>query len=251
MSGGMIVDCNVLFGFWPLRRLESDLASVKSETSSHGIAKSLVCSMRGIFTDFTEGNQETLRVCASDPSLEPVATLNPRRWIGLKEEIERCLDQGVKVFRFFPEYQNWPYRFLPFDRTLELLAGSGALVICPIRVGGHQNSGVLTEFAERIRGLDLRFLITGVHYWTLAEAIAVTQANENIFLETHLLNSPDAYEILVEEVGAKRLMYGSASPFHHINSSLLPLRQSTIKVHDQDLILQGNIARELGWDSCK
>jgi predicted TIM-barrel fold metal-dependent hydrolase len=246
----VIVDSNTLFGFWPRRKLKADLESVKAEAASHGIAKSCVCSIRGIFTDHTEGNEETLQACAADPSLVPVVTLNPHRWLDLEKEIEIRLTQGVQMFRFFPEYQHWPYAFMPFYRVLSLLEGSGSIVVCPARVGGHQTNGVMTQLATLAGKYDLKFLITGIYYGNMAEAIAVAQSEERIFLETHLLNSPDGFEILVEEVGAERLMYGSLSPLHNINTSLFPLLQANIGAEDRDKILYGNIARELGWERC-
>ena len=248
----MIVDCNTFFGFWPRRQLMSDLESVRAEASTHGIGKLLVCSFRGILDDHTEGNDETLKACQLYPELEPVATLNPHRWLGVEEEIDRLLAQGVKVFRLFPEIQHWPYRFMPFYRILEMLEDkSDVIVICPARVGGHQNNGVMTDIAELANEYDLTFVISGVFYGNLAEAIAVTQSEENILLETHLLNSPDGFEVLVEEVGADRIVYGSKSPLHHVNSSLLPLINASISDDDREKILSGNISRELGWSGCK
>ena len=247
----MIVDCNTLFGFWPRRKLKSDLDSVKAEAASHGITKSCICSIRGIFADHTDGNDETLKVCKSDPSLEPVATLNPHRWLDLNSEIDMRLAQGVRMFRFFPEYQHWPYRFMPFYRILSMLEGSGVMVVCPARVGGHQNNGVMTQIAALAGENDLKFLITGVYYGNLAEAIAVAQSEERIFLETHLVNSPDGFEVLVKEVGAERLIYGSQSPLHHVNTSLFPLLHAAINDEDKEKILHANISRELGWTECK
>lgn len=247
----VIVDANALFGFWPRRMLKSDLDSVQAEATSHGITRSLICSFRGIFDDHTLGNEETLRACQSNLSLEPVATINPHRWLDMEGEIDLRLAQGVQVFRFFPDYQNWPYRFMPFYRILDMLQGSGAMVICPARVGAHQTSGVMTEIAGLACQYDLRFLITGVYYGNLAEAIVVCQSEENIFLETHLLNSPDGFEVLVEEVGVERLIYGSQSPLHHINTSMLPVRNSSLREEDKEKILWGNISRELGWLQCE
>ena len=247
----MIVDCNTLFGFWPRRRLNSDLSSVRAEAAAHGITKSCACSIRGIFADHTDGNEETLKLCTSYPSLEPVATLNPHRWFDLDREIDMLLAQGVQMFRFFPEYQHWSYRFMPFYRILSMLEGSGAMVVCPARVGGHQNTGVITEIAALAGQYDLKFLITGVYYGNLAEAIAVAQSEKRILLETHLVNSPDGFQVLLGEIGAERLIYGSQSPLHHINTSLLPLLHSSIKDEDKEKILHGNIERELGWTECK
>ena len=150
---------------------------------------------------------------------------------------------------FFPEYQHWPYRFEPFYRILERLDGSGAMIICPARVGGHQNSGVITDIAWLASQYNVRFLITGIYYGNLAEAIAAAQRRENIFFETHLLNSPDGFEVMVEQVGSKRLLYGSSSPLHSVNSSLLPLINASIQQDERDDILYGNIQRELGWNN--
>ncbi|HBG00738.1 MAG TPA: hypothetical protein DDW87_04075 [Firmicutes bacterium] len=247
----MIVDCNALFGFWPRRMLNADLESVREEAVSHGITTSLVCSIRGIFDSHTEGNDETIKECESDPALQPVGTLNPHRLLDLDGEIDRRLAQGIRMFRFFPEYQHWPYRFTPFYRILDRLDRSGAIIVCPARVGGHQNSGVITDIAWLASRYDLRFLITGVFYGNLAEAITAAQSEKNLFLETHLLNSPDGFEVLVEQVGAKRLIYGSAFPLHPINSSLLPLMYASLKEGDRKDILYGNIARELGWNQCE
>lgn len=242
----MIIDCNAFYGFWPRGSVAADIDTVRAMAAAHGIDKSLICSFRGVFADFVQGNAETLEICQKDSNLVPVATINPHRWIGVEDEIDRLLREGVKVFRFFPEYQHWPYKFMPFYRILERLEGTGSLIMLPARVGGHQNNGVMTEIGELASNYDLTFAITGVFYGNLAEAIAVAQSEPNILLETHLLNSPDGFEVLVEEVGAKRLIYGSKAPLHPINASLLPLMHGAIEVSDREKILSGNIQRMLG-----
>ncbi len=237
----MIIDCNALYGFWPRGRVAADIDTVRELARAHGIDKSLICSLRGVFDDFVRGNAETLAVCQKHSDLIPVATINPHRWLGVEDEIDNLLSDGVKVFRFFPEYQHWPYRFMPFYRILERLEGTGSLVMVPARVGGHQNNGVMTDIADLASNYDLTFVITGVFYGNLAEAIAVAQSKPNIMLETHLLNSPDGFEVLVEEVGPERLIYGSKTPLHPINASLLPLVYGQIEDSDKEKILSRNI----------
>ncbi|NLY29538.1 MAG: amidohydrolase family protein [Firmicutes bacterium] len=243
----MIIDCNSFFGFWPHRQLTSNLASVRENAASHGITNLVICSLRGIFDDFVKGNDETLKACAAHPELIPAATINPHRWLGVDEEVDRLCSKGVKVFRFFPEYQHWPYRFQPFYSILERLEKENAIAICPARVGGHQNNGVITELGELASRYDMTFIITGVYYGNLAEAIAVAKSCESILLETHLLNSPDGYEVLVSELGSHRIVYGSKSPLHPVSSSLLPLMKAGIGEEDRERILGGNIAKQLGW----
>jgi len=242
-----IIDANVCFGFWPQRRLQSDLEQVKKLAAEHRISRMLVCSIRGIFADFTEGNRETLSACWQDPNLIPVATVNPLRYFGVADEIETMFASGVKAFRFFPQEQHWPYEFAPFHRVLQQLDAHGALVILPARVGGHQNYGVLTALARLAERYDkLKFLITGIFYGNLAEVLVVGEDYPNLYFETHLLNSPDGIEVCTAELGADRLVYGSQTPFHYIASSLPLVLAAQISDEAKAQILSKNILRLLG-----
>ena len=242
-----IFDANVFFGFWSQRRLQADLSSIKDVTAKHGVTRMLLCSLRGIFADFSSGNKETIEVCRKEANMIPVATLNPHRYLGASAEIDAMLASGVRAFRFFPEYQHWPYNFAPFHRILQQLNGTGSLVIIPARVGGHHNNGVITEIADLAgRYNRINFLITGIYYGNLAEAIVVGQDSANIYFETHLVNSPDGIEVCTAEIGAERLVYGSQTPFNYITSSLSMVTGATISEADQEQILSKNIMRILG-----
>lgn len=242
-----IIDANVLFGFWPQRRLQSDLERIKTLTAQHRITQMLICSMGGIFGDFAEGNRETLFACQQGSNLFPVATVNPHRYFGVSVEIEMMLASGVQAFRFFPEEQHWPYEFAPFHRILRQLNDFGALVILPARVGGHQNNGVLTAIAELAKRYSkLKILITGIFYGNLAEAIVVGQDYPHLYYETHLLNSPDGIEVCTAELGAERLIYGSQTPFNYISSSLPLVLAARISDEAKEKILCKNVMRLLG-----
>ena len=219
-----ILDSNVLFGFWPKRKIFSDLNFVKELANKHGISKMMITSMRGIFYDYELGNNETYEVCNIDKEMIPVMTINPCRFLGIVNEITKWQKLGINIFRFFPEYQNWPYSFAPFHKILKLLEPSHPVIILPARVGGHGKNGVISEIgtlAERYSSTV--FLITGTYYGNLAEAITVTQENSNVMLETHLVNSPDGIRILAENVGEDRLVFGLEMPINYASSALLPI----------------------------
>jgi predicted TIM-barrel fold metal-dependent hydrolase len=240
-----IFDANVLYGFWPQRKLDSSLDAVKELAFKHGVKKMLITSMRGIMDDFFVGNEETLDICKHNSNLLPVATINPHRFLGTEAAIEKYLNEGVKVFRFFPNYQHWPYNFAPFHRILKLLSDKGKIVILPSRVGGHHSNGIITEIAALADTYSLNFIITGMYYGNLSEALTVAQEHPNVFLETHLLNSPDGLEIVCDNLKVENVIYGSETPFNYINSSLLPVLNAKISQENKEKILYQNIARLL------
>lgn len=242
-----IFDCNAFFGFWPRREIKADLETIKNLASSHGIKKLLLSSFRGIVDDFTLGNRETIEACRVNPYMFPVATINPHRFLGLNQELAELEKEGVKVFRFFPDYQHWPYRFAPFNRVLRSL-NSGSLIILPARIGEHHNNGVISEIGELAGEFGFNFIITGVYYGDLAEAIVVAQEHTNVFIETSLVNSPDGIEILTEHLGAEKLVYGSQMPLNYVSASLYPIMNARISDKDKERILCKNIIGLLGGE---
>ncbi|MFQ6099388.1 MAG: hypothetical protein ACE5O2_16770, partial [Armatimonadota bacterium] len=127
-----IVDVLTTFGACPGRRADWSLDSLLSILDRHGVGKALSLSLKGVAYDFSEGNDETLQVSRRHPVIEPVATIDPRRHFGCVEEVSRRVEQGFRVFRFFPTEQGWPINFLPFRRLLERLAEHDVRLILPI-----------------------------------------------------------------------------------------------------------------------
>lgn len=246
-----IFDCNALFGFWPKRKLAADIDSVRELARDHGITGMMLASIRGIFDDFELGNEETYEICRNEPNLIPVMTLNPCRYLGVEAEIGKWRERGLRIFRFFPDFQNWPYSYAPFQRILRHLASqntaeSQSLIILPARVGGHGKHGVISEIGL-IAGVypKLRFLITGAYYGNLAEAIVAAQDHPNLMLETHLVNSPEGIRVLVEHVGADRVVFGTEMPLNYPGAALGAVTGADLTEECRTAILAGNARRIL------
>lgn len=249
VSGCEVFDANVLFGLWPRWRLDATPETVARLAARYGIARQLVCSMRGIFHDFVESNDETLRVCRDHEHWVPSAALNPVQLLDALSEVDRMVRRGVRVFRFFPEFQGWDYRLRPFRRVLAHLAEVGAIAMTTARVGPHLHSGVISELAEVLEATGVRCILTGVYYGNFAEALDIARSVPNLYIETHLFNGPDSFEIAAEQLGADRLLYGSYSPVHYIGSSLLPFVHSNLDSAARAAIASGNLVRLLGWSN--
>ena len=163
-----------------------------------------------MFYDFLEGNQETLAIAQAHPQLIPVGTVNPCRWLGCIDEAQRLIDHGVRLFRFFPQYQEWNISQAPFRKLLrEVLAASDVALMIPAEMG-------FTAIGDMAATIKNPVIVESFRYSSLAEAIVVMQEVPNVFIETHLINSPNWVELLKAEVGVDRIVFGSNAPLSYI-----------------------------------
>lgn len=234
-----IVDSNTLFGFWPKRKADISLDRLLRLIDENGISRACTLSAEGIFYDFIAGNTQTLDACRRHPQLIPVATVNPNRWLGCLEEAQRLLDTGVRLFRFFPQYQEWHISEAPFRKLLDdVLAPGGAVLMLPA-VMGISNIGSLA------RTVDNAIIIEGFRYDKLAEAIVIMDEIGNVYMETHIINSPNFVELLKSEVGVDRLVFGSYAPLTYMGAALAPIQKADVSEADKTRILGNNLLRIL------
>jgi len=230
-----IVDSNTLFGFWPKRKADISLDTLLRLMDEKGISKACTLSAEGIFYDFISGNSQTLAACRQYPQLVPVATVNPCRWLGCLGEARGLLDEGIRFFRFFPQYQEWHISQAPFRKLLEdVLAPGDAVLMLPAELG-------ITAIGEMAKKVDNTIIIDGFRYDRLAEAIVVMNETSNVYIETHLINSPNFVELLKSEVGVERLIFGSYAPLAYLGAALAPIQQADVPEQDKAKILGHNL----------
>ena len=230
-------DVNAAFGFDPKGRVDARLEKVLDLAGRANVRRLCVCSLKGAFYDYELGNIETLRICHGDGRLIPTATIDPRRYPGGRREVRSLKEQGFRVLRLFPEHQNWPYRYAPFYRILDELAEYPMVLLLPAR-----GLGSLTELSHLIPA-DAPFptIVLGVNYWLISEALAVLPERPNLYLDTSLLDSPDAYELLVDEIGPERLLFGSGLPFTGPGAPALALERAQIPDRAKEAIARLNL----------
>jgi len=105
--------------------------------------------------------------------------------------------------------------------------------------------GSITELAKATEGFEIPVVIAGVNYNQFSEALAVMRKQGNFYITTSLLDTPDAYEVFVREVGAERLIFGSRSPVHYFSSSFLALERTEVREDERRLILGKNMEKLL------
>ena len=240
MTSAAMIDVNTVFGFWPGRKADIALPTLLRLLREARIARAFTLSARGIFYDFVGGNRETREACESHPELLPAATVNPCRWIDCLEEARRMVDRGIRLFRFFPQHQEWHIGQAHFGKLLDdVFANSDAALMIPASEG-------VTAIGDLARRLNNPVIIQAIRYDRLAEAIVVMDQSPNVYLETHLVNSPDFVELLSAEVGEGRLLFGSNAPLAYVGAALAPIQLADVSDDRKELILGGTAARLLG-----
>jgi len=238
--GYEVVDANTLFGFYSKRKVDSSKEALVQELKRHGVKKALTLSMKGIYYDHVLGNAETLQTCAGEAMLLPVATVDPRKYYGGKNELRSLVETGFKAFRLFPDLQGWPLDYAPFLKFLE-----EAREACKPLLFPAYTAGFITKAAKLTENHGFPVVFTSVGYWTISEAIAAMREAAHVYVETHLLDSPDAIEVLTREVGAERLIFGSNMPLSYFSVAYLPIVNAEVSEEAKAMILGGNLLKLL------
>ncbi len=237
-----IIDCNTVVGFWTRRQVDTSVDALLKVMERYGVARALCVSTTAIFYDYRQGNEETLSIARqTNFRLFPVATVDPREYVGCFNEIELRARQGWRLFRFFPDLQGWSVKYAPFRDIVQLL---GDLKL-PFMISAHA-PGIATEVAELVSEVQAPVILTAVNYNNLSELISVMKHVKHIYIETHKLFSVGAYEILKEHVGVERIVFGSFAPVQYFASSYLPLIHSSLTDDEKRKILCENIRLMLG-----
>lgn len=236
-----MIDAHTMFGFWPPRRADISPETLVRLVRQHEISAALTLSTTGIFADFVQGNEETVGICKkANKVLLPVGTVDPRRYVGTLEEIDQRVQQGVKFWRLFPEYQDWPLESRPVTSIMRRLADRD----CTLMIDASR-PGEPSRVADRTAPTGLTTILLGVTGGQLGELIALLDEAPHIWLETRRLADPQVLRAMGQRFGVERLVFGTASPLQYVSSALLPLQASGLSEDQQKLVLGGNIARRL------
>lgn len=237
----MLIDANTCFGLSATSQLDYSLETLLGLLDRHGVDRALTHSLRGVDYDFVSGNEETLQASRQHPQLIPVATIDPRRHLGCREEVRRCAEAGFAAFRFFPDKQGWPIIFQPFLDLCELIAQAGLPVILPAGGNGQQ-----TLIAERLALLGLRVLLIGAGYSTNAETAAVLARYAGFYTESHVYDTPGTLETVGEFGGYDRLVFGSGLPDRNFGAARQMGLAADFTERRRSDFFAGNVLRFLG-----
>jgi predicted TIM-barrel fold metal-dependent hydrolase len=233
-----VIDAGTLFGIRSSSDLDLSSEALLCLMSQHGVSEALTCSLQAIQYDATAGNDQTLALCQTHPQLYPVAVVDPRQWPDCLAEVERCAGLGFVAFRLLREFQGWAIATQSVKHLLRAIARTELPVTVHVPAAGDA-----TALLEAVGSLDLDVVLAGVGYSTLAEALAVLVDEPRMSIEAHRLTCPGQVELMVEQVGAAGLVFGSWAPLHAQRPSMDMVLGAKIDDREKAAILGGNARR--------
>jgi predicted TIM-barrel fold metal-dependent hydrolase len=233
----MIIDADTLVGRWSRRPADASLERLLALMAAHGVDRACVCSTRGVDYSYQEGNTETAAIARAHPQLIPVATVDPRQLLDCAPEIRRRATEGFRLFRLLPEYQGWSPDSPSARRVLRLIEDAGAILIL---------GGTLPATLSAVCGLRIPVILTGVHFYQIADLLAMVDELPHVYLTTRFLMGPGALETAVSALGVERLLFGSHAALSYMAPSLRVIQAAELTPEQRSDVLGGNLQRLLG-----
>ncbi len=186
--------------------------------------------------DVRRGNDSAIDLAEKDHRFVPVAVLDPRHVNGGSKEIERCAAYGVRLFRLFPDEHGYPWRYEPLQQIWRTLEQTQTIAL----ITGTK-FGQVTEFIDAVERYRFKRILVGCHYFYFTEFLSLLVRDPWSLMMAVAINYPNAYETLVQEIGAERVCFGSNAPIYAIGASLGVLNNAEISEEDRGRVLSGTL----------
>jgi predicted TIM-barrel fold metal-dependent hydrolase len=243
----MIIDVNVLIGFDRLENIQMDPDSLLQKMDSLKIDKAIICCNECMYFDFQEGNNRTYEAVKKYPDrFIGFFSLNTNRYIDVLEEVDRAINKlGMVGFRmFFTEVtfgRGWSsgLHSLMLAKVMEKIS----IYNFPVFIEAGYSFAELKHFAEIYPTVN--FIVSGVGYANMAEAIIAAKEQPNLFLEISTLDAGDGIKFLVQEITSEKLLFGTSYPYSLGSVALQNVTHARIPEHEKENIFYKNIERIL------
>ncbi len=215
------------------------------EMDACGVERAVVVPAdRQIAVANREGNDVVLKAAREHPDrLTAFCTVNP--WYGetALDELRRAFGSGAAGLKLHPVLQGFSIIDPVARPAVELAVGLGKPVYfhtgTPVCSTPFQLSELCLEFP---RGTFVMGHAAYSDYWN--DVVAAAKSADNMFIETstHL---PLVVRLLVEELGAGRLVYGSNYPLNSMGLEIEKITRYLAAAADIDRLFHGNLERIL------
>jgi predicted TIM-barrel fold metal-dependent hydrolase len=238
-----VVDIGTFFGVRPATDQDLSSKTLLQLMAQNEIGTALTCSLKSLQFDATAGNDETLALCQAHPNLHPVASVDPRQAPDCYAEVARCAELGFVAYRLAREYQGWAIANQAHAHVLRAIADTGLPAIIHVPA-----SGDATALLGLAAALEMPIVLAAVNYSILSEALAVMAKAPHFLLEAHRICLPGQVELMVEQAGAERLLFGSWAPLHAQRPSMDMVTGAEIDEASRSAILGENARRVFRLD---
>ncbi len=250
-------DCNACFGHWPYwdlpHKTPDDLVALMDGA---GIDRAACMSLRGMFLDYRDGNEETLAAARSHPDrLVPMATLAPfpPDPEGPAAALQKVLDGGARGVRLTPLFHSYRLDSGFVDAVCVAAAERTVPIIVPTRpmMNWRFQTVPVDAIGDMVqRHPTTRFVVSGANY--LVEFQAVVRLMErcaNAVCEISCFQAFGAVRQLVDLVGAERVLFGTGAVLNYPACNVAKLDHAGLDETERAAVAYENARRLFGLDA--
>ncbi len=247
-----IIDCRGYLGHWPyweVPHVDETGDGLLGLMDRHGVDASVVVAMRAALYSPQEGNELVFTAAGKHPDrFIPAVVVNPKAHRDPGAYLGECVQRGARAMALFPFYHG--YNLRPSTPPLaDLLREAGRQdcpVIVPMRLLMNWGFPVVpaADLAATVEASpSTRFVIGGFNYGELPALLDLAGRNSNVWLETSGLTMYRGVETLAVNLGAGRVLMGTAMPLQYPAPGLLKIERADLDREAKERILGGNARR--------
>jgi predicted TIM-barrel fold metal-dependent hydrolase len=248
-----LIDTNVYLSRWPTRRVRGDTPETLVELLKHGgVSQAWVGSFEGLlFRDMGGVNERLAADCrrVAPDLLLPFGSINPTLpdW---EDDLRRCHEQHqMRGIRLHPNYHGYKLDDPIFARLLALAAERGLIVQLALSMedertqsawvrAAHVEVQPLPAIVRQVPGLKL-VIVNGFRAMRVEQTDQLVAAG-NVSFDIAMLEGVGGVTRLIDQIGLKRVVFGSYAPFFYFESSALKLRESPLAGLQLEAVRHGN-----------
>ncbi len=228
------------------RSVYEDAPALRAALAAGPIRRALVSHTMGELYDPAHGNDALAEALTELPGLHGVMTLLPPAWDDPEEMgayIDRNLARGLRAARIHPKSHRYSLRIPTIRTLLAALQERRVPLFIPIAQTSWDEIGPLAQAWP-----DLPILVEspGHHeYLNMRHALPWLEAAPNLHVPTNRQFLCGGIELLVERIGADRILFASNQPIDDPYAALGPLVFSDLPLSVRRRIAHENIDRLL------
>lgn len=216
-----------------------------------GVDRCLVWYRQALDFNPVYGNRKLLNIISSKDEyskrLIPAFVITPSNFYeyGAISFLMKSFEKGVlRALRIFPCTSRFEMRTL--ERILAAVSDYGPVVLWSTRdTNGPADYQGFIELAVKFPGI--KFILTEAMWGNFNSCVDAMWRAENISIENSWLHMRDTIELLRDEFGLERVLFGMGFKSHY-GASISAIEHANITESERSLIYHGNIEKMLGLE---
>lgn len=212
------------------------------------VGRAVVRPLKPLDFDFDGANCWIAEVQSKHPNLIGFGRVDALLRQAPEQALRAVEEYGLQGIHLHPWEENYQINSEKVDRVVEAL---DARVPIYVSAGYPVVSHPLQVQDLANRHPDTTFIVThggqqDISGMSFDDALIVARESPNVNFDVSGVYRRDFIELLIEQAGEQRIIFGSCTPYMDMTFEIIRIRATHLSIEIKDRIFQGNIIRILG-----